>query len=779
MDKCSVRNRDTKRGRKLQSTCAALIVVLAACTQSAAAQFFEFEQSASPPQLDEFTYCAELIGTLESEIAAFIGSERDADPVEQVVLRASVNVRIIAADVLAAGDAGGPKGSIAVLFGMTLADGRHKLDETLQRLNSLARQVEQSQGNIDPAVQQRFTEALRLVKMFNELAINNAGAMREIDPGRLRMTLSTTFTPLGDAVVILDRADVISHWVPVGLANHNAAGANLLAQRNRQSVGNRPQPSIKELSDRVTTVLMRDDVRDELQRVADFLRRGAEFPELRPRVRLYQAHIAQVLDLAESLAAASWIGVTSQDVYADRIKMGVLLFKDPRTRERGQRYLDRLEASRTTIDRITSLKTAQHENKSNLDPLIKAFLAADSMIENAAQAEQGRQQLVRLTSVLDRMIEYRELQEMELRRELRIVHRQLLDAYESAEGALLKEIDTLSGDPAALADPAFASLMNDQNQYLEDLLRIRRVPGWVDQMTLIAPRSAGPFYAQARKMTAWLLDPNRRPDAIRAMQQFEQQLLLFHPLPFEQELAAASPGAIAATGGLHDQLLQHINEQRQDWAQKWGDGNASSPAAIRLLLLYRLLLTMADTTEVLRLQGDASLLNRWAAWETTPQVIARAISDLPTRLKLASSAAIDGNNVELESNLNRIDDDLPLAKLMGRLTAMLSDALVQLPDGAASTCGQIINGPDSNSWFDERLPKLADICRYALEQEYAQATGRGQLAGDLRLHVNDTSSQLLELLGDRREPVPSLIGFDGSDPMPEVEMPNMPQRRKR
>lgn len=756
------------------------LLLTALWATAARGQFFEFDRTVEAPQLDDFTYSAELIGTLESEIAALIADERDADPVGRVVIRASVNVRIITADLLAAGDAAGPTGSQAVLYGVTLADGRDGLDESLARLNTLAERVERTQGAVDPSVEQRFTEALRLVKRFNELAVDRADSVRTAAPDKLRLTLPAIFMPLSDAIAELEQEEVVSHWVAAARVQHERAGPRRNTPNRAQAAGTRPQPTITELSRRVEIVEARDDVRQELQHILEFLRRGAEFPELRPQVELYQAHIAQVLDLADALAAAPWIGRVVRDEYADRIRMGVLLFKDPRTRERGQRYLDRLEASRAIIDRITAVLRVPRDDRPDLTALIKAFLTADAKIDNAAEAEQGRRQLERLSAVLDRMTEYRELEEIELRRELRIVMRQLQDSYEASERALIEKLDLLSGEPEAMSDPAFASLMADQQQYLDDLIRIRRVPGWMDRLTLIAPDAAGPFYAQARKMTAWLLEPNRRPDATRAMEQFEQQLDLFYPLPFESDLSAGSPQAIAATGGLHERLLRHVHEQRGQWADAWGDGNAASPAAQRLMLLYRLLQTMADTTEVLRLQDDAVLLNRWSGWETTPQVIARAISDLPARLKLATSAAIEGNDVELQGNLNRIDDDMPLAKLMGRFSAMLSEALAQLPDGAPATCGQIVYGPTTNTWFVERLPVLADICRYALEQEYARAAGRQDLAGDLRRFVNRQCDDLLALLGDQTEPIPSLIGFDGSDPMPDVKMPDWrtaPRRR--
>ena len=73
------------------------------------------------------------------------------------------------------------------------------------------------------------------------------------------------------------------------------------------------------------------------------------------------------------------------------------------TVERGERQLDRLEASRVMIDRVTLLHKTEG---AELQPIIDAFATADAMIGNVAVAEQGRAQLQRLEQVVDRMIEY-------------------------------------------------------------------------------------------------------------------------------------------------------------------------------------------------------------------------------------------------------------------------------------------------------------------------------------------------------------------------------------
>jgi len=339
--------------------CTGLTLLIAILLSSlAAAQVLEFDRSVSPPELDEFTYCRAIIGELETEIAGLIAQERNADAVKQVALRASITVRILAADLLAAGDEAGPQGSAAIMYGVTLADGRNTIDQSLTELAALARRIDDHRGAVDASLQQQFTESLRLVKRFNDTAVDNAEAVRTAHQAKLNDRLPMILTPLADAIERLDGAKVQSHWIPASSVRLPAGlrnGPRPAQAPPKAGDGAPAAPSIAQLQQRVESIPMRDDLRAELMLILDFLRRGREFPELRPRVHLYQQHIVQVLDLARALANAQpWLDAAAQKSYFDRMRTGILLFKDPRTRQRGQRYIDRLEASRSIIAVSTS-----------------------------------------------------------------------------------------------------------------------------------------------------------------------------------------------------------------------------------------------------------------------------------------------------------------------------------------------------------------------------------------------------------------------------------------
>ena len=203
----------------------------------------------------------------------------------------------------------------------------------------------------------------------------------------------------------------------------------------------------------------------------------------------------------------------------------------------------------------------------------------------------------------------RELGKAELPRELATINRPLERAYLRAEKTLLDELVTLATDPRAASDPPVGTLLADQQQYLEDLQRIRRVPVWVDTFRLIRPHAAGAFEAVARKHCRRLLDPNRRPDAIRELDRFEAQLRLFYPLPFEVSLRQAEPEVILATGGLHEQLVATVDDYRQAWADAWAAGQPGGVDAPLARLGGRLAFVLGDALSGLP-QGAVSILGQ-------------------------------------------------------------------------------------------------------------------------------------------------------------------------
>jgi len=729
--------------RTCWTAAATLALIAAADPPPVRAQVLDLPMVVEPPPLDASSYPAALIGTLEDEIARLIGAEPGTVGSARLVNRASINVRLIAADLLGAGDKAGREGSAAVVAGFRLARGRARIDGSLRNLVELGRRIDAADAPVDSATTDRFRRAVRAVETFNDLAVALAPVVRPIDePADLDHNVAAVLAPLADAVGAIQHTAVVSHWVPAGAVPPafamTAAGITVAA-------GTAPLPeSFEQLRRRLGATTMRPATRAALEIIVDRLERGAAFPDWQPYIEVYRRLVQQVLDLADALAGATWLDETSREAYAERMHLAVTLFEDKQTRDRGRRQIDRLATLQPIIDRISNL--ARH--RVDLAPIKEAFGAAGAMIEDASTMEIPQASLARFALVLDRMIGFRELGKADLPRELATINRPLERAYLRAEKTLLDELVTLATDPRAASDPPVGTLLADQQQYLEDLERIRRVPVWVDTIRLIRPRAGGAFEAVVRKHCRRLLDPNRRPDAIRELDRFEAQLRLFYPLPLEVSLRRAEPEVILATGGLHERLVAVINDQRQAWADAWAAGKAGGDAADRLRLLARLTQTMSDTVEALRLGAEATGLNRWAAWEMAPGVLRRTMSDLPNRLKLATASAIEGDDDALRRQLDRIDRDAPLARLVGRLAFVLGDALSGLPQGAVSILGQAIHPPPPDAWMLDSRRDLTDLCRYALEREHARTTGRDELAEQLGVYVNTLAERILEVIGD-------------------------------
>jgi len=338
------------------------------------------------------------------------------------------------------------------------------------------------------------------------------------------------------------------------------------------------------------------------------------------------------------------------------------------------------------------------------------------------------------------MIAYRELQTPALTRELRHSWQRLHDGYRRTERSVVDVLPRLTTSPDALADPALASLVAEHRQYLDDLQRLDALPRWLETIRQTAPRAAGPFGARVRKIISDLGNQARRQEAIEAIDQLDRRMRSYFPMRFEAQLVEGDRVAIIATGGLNTQLAAEIDLQRRDWAGAWGAGNEQDVQQ-RLDMLQQLTSIMAMSAPLLERGLDADVLNRWAAWELEPMTIARFVGDLGNRLKLATTAATEGDDSALAEQLDRIR--APEAALLSMLLETLAAPIEALPSGPLSIMGQSMSPPTPDAWMGAHRRELADLCRYTMELEYARVTGRGPLALALSSWVAELAGTLL------------------------------------
>ncbi len=701
-----------------------LLAPVLALADPSGAQVLDLDGTApGPPALGLGTYAADLVRKLEQEMTDLAAGTEGGEAVAGAVALGKIKFRNVAARLLDQGDRSGPAGSTMVLAGMRLARGRADLDELLDRLSS-------SPEGLQPA--------RAALGRFNSATVVWSTEPDPEDSEGLDTALAAHLAPLAEAVRLLAPGETVNHWLTNGEVRARAGETDTATLQEMLGV----------LVAMASTTELPDDGRDALQRTTRFLQRGSDFQEFRPRIRDYTRLLTEVLGLAADVDRAVWLDLDQRSRCRAIITAAIVRLSARETRDDGARRLRRLADSRDVVRHISVLydvarEAAPGRSRSrtpalDMEPVTRAFGAIVTAAGEPAPGD--RPQVDRLEGILDRMIAYRELETPALTRDLRHSWRKLHDGYRRTERAIVEALPRLTTSPDALADPALASLVSDHRQYLDDLQRLEALPRWLETIRQTAPRAAGPFGGRVRRIISDLGDQARRQQAIEALDDLDRRMRSYFPMPFEARLIDGDRAAIIATGGLTGQLAAEIDRQRRDWAGAWGAGNERDIQQ-RLDMLRQLTLIMATSAPLLERGLDADLLNRWAAWELDAMTIARLVGDLGSRLKLASTAAIEGDDSSLGEQLDRIR--APEAALLSALLETLQAPISTLPSGPLSIMGQSISPPTPDAWMLGHRRELADLCRYTMELEYARTTGRGQLAEALSTWVAGLAGTLL------------------------------------
>ena len=718
----------------------ALTIASTTIGKSSAHDSQALSDAGTPPSLGLNSYAGQVASMMRRELFDLADQEARAPQLDQQILRASLNVRRLAVELLEQGEREGADGSLGVVIGLRLFHGRDELDHALNGLVPLSRGLKA--GSAPSELVERFNSAVEALRRFNERALVIPAELPVNDPVALDSFVASLMSGLIPAVELTSLERVVNHWISSRATTPTPAMIAAGLDQRAESSSSQAQ-TLEQLVARVNTTTIRADTREQLAAILATLQRGAAFAELRPNIETYRALLSKTIDFADALVSAEWLDKDVQDILADQLHHAVVLFQDKQTRDSGEQRLEHLVALRTILLRTSILA----QSRVGVRPISRALATLTEPIDDPASNPDSPFSKTSVAAI-ERMIAYRELKVPKLQGELRVVRRKLDDHYRLAERALFSQLQTVSENADALTDPSLTSLFADHQQYLEDLRRIEQLPIWIDQLSLIAPRSAGSVKVHVEKLSRWLLDPTRRPDGVRALDRLQQQLRLFYPLPFERRMRRADREVITATGARHVQLLQVIDTRRREWVESLVDRDDDGQASKRMRLLFRLTQTLADVVELLRLTSDAPALDRWAAWELPTDAIRKTVADLPARLKLATTAAIDENDRSLRVQLERIDRDAPLGKLAGRLGQVLAEALEELPDGALAVVGQSANTPTDDAWMRLSRRELANLCRYTMEQQHAESTGQDSLADTLSVYVNSLAEQLLADLGE-------------------------------
>ncbi len=701
------------------------LIAVFAFTITVRGQILELPENIHPPRLGESTAVKSMIAGLENEITTLLIDPPPDHSPEFERNRASRNIRIIAADLLTAGDEAGEKGNIAILSGSRLYDARESLDGLFVAMSA----PPSEDLNPDIAESDPPSKLQNALLQFNDRATAMMGQFQTADPEEIDRLLPELFALLIEPAHLVTGEAVQNQW------------PDIFAVRVQPLFA---LPPHADLTARLVALHTQSDTREALLHLATLIQRGQSFSDLASSAEKMAVRVAEVMDFLESLNAAEWLDDPQKQTYANRLHQAIILFTNPETRVRGATRLRGLNSSGRLIRHITALRNG---NELDASALMVALPIADDLNAKNDRPEPSLERIELLLRIADLMIEFRELPEAAIaKRDIEKSHDKLLKKYRETEATLLDRLDEVAANPEALADPDLGSLLVDPRQYLEDIKRIRRVPDWIDAVALLNPELRATFSKRVFLWGRWLLQLNRRPDTIDLMRQFEDELNRFVPLPYETQLIGESPSALLATGGKQRELLHRVQAERRKWVAFWSEGRSDSAAGKRLRSIYELTQIMEEFAGLSSAESDAALLNHWAGWELPPAIILRPTRDLTARLKLATNAAVDEEFDTLARHLETIARTLPLLKLQSQLYQRLIGALNNSPSGVSAVLGQLIHPPTRSAWWFTFRTRLAELCRYAREAEYARSQSNLEQAASILEYVNVLAEELLAIL---------------------------------
>jgi hypothetical protein len=663
------------------------------------------------PDLGGRSTIRQIMVEIEGEITTIAEAERGADDRRRPGLRALINYRIIAIELLEQGLGGGDSGSVAILAGLRMIYGRPAVDIGILRTD-------------DGTTPRMLTkDEARLLVRFNDLAVERAEHIRTYDVDALDEHLPAILEPLWTFVAGPDPSAAVAYWPP---------GAGDVS-------GGEPIPDVDRIASlraRVAEAPLAPEAIAGLAELLDFLERGKRFREFRSAASAIERDVATVLELAAAFARPRGFDEATQAGCGERLASVVEDLRSPAARSDGRRALAHLVRLNGLMDDVAELRDAGADVDS-LAPVIAGLCASDGGTGRGVSTCGG---------IVRRMAASRELDADETPAALRGARRRLHQAYEEAERAVLDALPALVAAERPGADPALASLLADQKQRLSDLQRLGRMRSWIDSIARIIPGQQRTFEGQIKRWSAALVDPQRRAAAVEALEDFERQHDRFAPVPFEHALRAGERAAVTATGGEHERLMALIDEERLLWARAWCRGERGGAAGRRLDLIAHLTERIGESADLITLGNEIVKLNRWGAWTTPETLLNRLSADLPGRLKLATAAVVSGRDNGVADQLELLEADAALARLAGACTRELLVSLEEAEGGPAATLGPLVAAPPADAWMAAERGRFASLCRLAIELEYATSLDRTADIRALRSAVDALATELTETM---------------------------------
>ncbi len=657
------------RARSLFSIIALLCVSLAAI---ATAQRLDFNTAPPDPKPGEGLAVLALADLLEAEADHFAESD------------ARRAFRVLAADLLCAGENAGTPGAEAVLAALTLAAKREQLDTLLL--------------THDAATQSYIADLI-------------AETERSILPREVDLVLRDALAPLAG-----DLDPRCGWWT----GDERFLADNTLAAL----LGNR------HLTDEASAVLA--------QMIALF-EASTDHPAYRRDAALW----AVLLETASAAldAPPDWLDMPARDALRADFSSGVAMCLDKPTESRA--HLGRT-ANLVSIIRSTRLLKDSLQSRELRDAVNRLVAAAEGDPVRDPEAVARIAETYALALALIDAESHVPLPK-DLVRQVRPMCVPLVDAHQQAAEAVVRLLPTILREPDPMTNPGVLAAMSSLQQATDDLdipvILSVLLSTWTSDpsrpipappRTPIATREMGPLAERVRTLGVALSRDKEAAEALVQLRSLATIAPLVRELPGERELRAntGSPAWRRVTGDQTDRLLFLIEQARTSWLrssaiEQFADHRAEDELRLRTLAAVLPLLRDAVALDAMRADWSRKIppvINASPGLELTPASLDALAGDLSRQAaELAVFAARGDDDEGVAARAEALRQTFAAALLCARLDA--EARLRRLP--ACSIVGELGTGAATNrAWLGEHRHALAAISRAAFEAAAAEGESR-------------------------------------------------------
>ena len=319
--------------------------------------------------------------------------------------------------------------------------------------------------------------------------------------------------------------------------------------------------------------------------------------------------------------------------------------------------------------------------------------------------------------------------------------------------AVIEDLDRLTIEPQS-PDDSTKDRLRIARTSGEDLQRLWRTGEVVDRLSRIQPREARRILIVIRQLARRIANLRTRSDAARDFDRIADGLDRHETIPIEVLLVDPDDRMEGLVAGRSEDLLARIRITRGIWVEEIAAGLTEGPGHRSLHDLERLCRMMVDAKSAMvedsRIVTGLNTLNRWGGWYVSNTTIGWAARTVTPGLRLAAVAAADGDFERLASDLERLEQQAPPARLVAWFSSNLESSLANLEGGSPGALAAVSIPPSEDAWGLEHRVSMARICRGFAELSAARGRGDGNGVEQISHWLTKACADLLEDISSRR-----------------------------